>query len=884
MNELNETNDPQPTTPSPSAAPDTAVVGPRNNGNGNGADDYGADKIKVLEGLEAVRKRPAMYIGSTGPQGLHHLVYEVVDNSIDEALAGYCDQVNVRIHLDNSVTVVDNGRGIPVDLHESGKSAAEVVLTVLHAGGKFDNNSYKVSGGLHGVGVSVVNALSERLDLEIYRNGEVYTQTYERGKPIADLINTGTTKKRGTKVTFKPDAQVFETIEFSFDTLAQRLRELAFLNAGVRITLDDEREDGKEHDFHYVGGINQFVTFLNQAKVAVNDEPIYMKGEKDGIQVEIALQWNDGYSELMYSFANNINTHEGGTHLSGFRAALTRTINAYTTSNNLSKDLKENVSGDDIREGLTGVISVKIPQPQFEGQTKTKLGNTEVKGIVETIVNDRLGAFLEENPVIAKRVIQKAIDAARAREAARKARDLVRRKGVLDSSTLPGKLADCQERDPAQSEIYIVEGDSAGGSAKQGRDRRFQAILPIRGKILNVEKARFDKMLGSDEIKTMIAALGCGIGAEDFDISKLRYHRVIIMTDADVDGSHIRTLLLTFFYRQMRQLVENGYVYIAQPPLFRAKRGRSEVFIRDERALETWLMKRAVESRVVVLPDGTEMSGEQLEHRLERLIAFRKLLQIVERRGPSREVVLGVLERDAKDKAFFADRERVDALATALTTATRTAVVQPDEEHQAFALAIEDRSGGHPPPPRIDQEFVTTGECRTLAASYQDVKDIRGPMIVKTTRTAQADEAGPEETIENAAAANETAIGGAPLDQATRLAAEPKPLDSSAGPKQPHKAVRDADGRVETLDELVEFFTAAGKKGVAVNRYKGLGEMNPSTLWETTMDPERRSLAQVRAEDHMDADLMFTTLMGDQVEPRRKFIEDNALDVKNLDI
>ena len=861
------------------------AAGPNASDNGSGAsDDYGADKIKVLEGLEAVRKRPAMYIGSTGAPGLHHLVYEIVDNSIDEALAGHCDLVNVTLHIDHSVTVVDNGRGIPVDQHASGKSAAEVVLTVLHAGGKFDNDSYKVSGGLHGVGVSVVNALSETLDLEIWRNGQVYKQGYERGTPVAPLEVTGTTRKRGTKITFKPDSQIFETTEYSFDTLAQRLRELAFLNGGVTITLDDER-DGKSHKFLYEGGIISFVEYLNQNKATVNDKPIYMHGEKDGIDVEIALQWNDGYAETVYSFANNINTHEGGTHLSGFRSALTRTINYYAGKNNLSKDLKDaSIGGDDIREGLIAVVSVKIPRPQFEGQTKTKLGNTEVKGIVEAILNDKLGAYLEQNPAVAKRVVAKAVDAARAREAARKARDLVRRKGALDNSSLPGKLADCQERDPAQSEIYIVEGESAGGSAKQGRDRRFQAILPIKGKILNVEKARFDKMLGSDEIKTMIAALGCGIGAEDFDISKLRYHRVIIMTDADVDGSHIRTLLLTFFYRQMRQLVENGYIYIAQPPLFRAKRGRSEVFIRDERALETWLMKRAVESRVVVLPDGTEMSGEQLEHRLERLIAFRKLLQIVERRGPSREVVLGVLERDARDKAFFADRERVDALATALTTATRTAVVQTDEEHQAFALAIEDRSGGYPRHHRIDQDFVTTGEFRTLAASYQEVKDIRGPMIVKTTGTTQADEAVPEETIENAAAANETAIGGAPLDEATKLAAEPKPLDSSAGPKQPHKAVRDADVRVETLDELVEFFTAAGKKGVAVNRYKGLGEMNPSTLWETTMDPERRSLAQVRAEDHMEADLMFTTLMGDQVEPRRKFIEDNALDVKNLDI
>ena len=758
------------TTEDRMAPADHAAGSSSDNGNGTGAsDDYGADKIKVLEGLEAVRTRPAMYIGSTGAPGLHHLVYEIVDNSIDEALAGHCDQINVTLHIDHSVTVVDNGRGIPVDQHTSGRSAAEVVLTVLHAGGKFDNDSYKVSGGLHGVGVSVVNALSEQLDLEIWRNGQVYKQGYERGAPQADLEVTGTTKKRGTKITFKPDEQIFETTDYSFDTLAQRLRELAFLNGGVTITLDDER-DGKSHKFLYEGGIISFVEYLNQNKATVNDKPIYMHGEKDGIDVEIALQWNDGYAETVYSFANNINTHEGGTHLSGFRSALTRTINYYAGKNNLTKDLKDaNIGGDDIREGLIAVVSVKIPRPQFEGQTKTKLGNTEVKGIVEAILNDKLGAYLEQNPAVAKKVILKAVDAARAREAARKARDLVRRKGALDNSTLPGKLADCQERDPALSEIYIVEGESAGGSAKQGRDRRFQAILPIKGKILNVEKARFDRMLGSDEIKTMIAALGCGIGAEDFDADKTRYHRIIIMTDADVDGSHIRTLLLTFFYRQMRPLVERGYIYIAQPPLFRAKRGRSEFFIRDERALETYLIKRAIESRVVVLPDGTEMSGEVLEHRLEKLIAFRKYLQIVERRGPSRDVVQGLLERDARDKGFFADRERIDSLATALTGATRTVTVQQDEEHQAFALAIEDRSGGYPRHHRIDQDFVTTGEFRTLASSYQDVKGIRGPMIVKTT----AASAGAEED-EGAASADETAIGGAPLDEATKLAAEPK--------------------------------------------------------------------------------------------------------------
>jgi len=841
-----------------------------NNGYGSAADvaEYSADKIKVLEGLEAVRLRPAMYIGSTGPSGLHHLVYEVVDNAIDEALAGFCDQVNATIHIDGSVTVVDNGRGIPVDMHASGKSAAEVVLTVLHAGGKFDKESYKVSGGLHGVGVSVVNALSETLDLEIWRNGQVYHQSYERGAPTADLEVTGTTKRRGTKVTFKPDPDVFETTVFSFDILAQRLRELAFLNGGIVITLDDER-DGKSHKFHYEGGIVSFVTHLNKSRAAVNEKPIYMRGEKDGIDAEIALQWNDGYAETIYSFANNINTQEGGTHLSGFRSALTRTVNTYATKNNLAKDLKESVTGDDIREGLTSVISVKIPHPQFEGQTKTKLGNTEVKGIVETIVNDKLGAYLEENPAVARRIVGKAIDAARAREAARKARDLVRRKGALDGSSLPGKLADCQERDPAQSELYIVEGESAGGSAKQGRDRRFQAILPIKGKILNVEKARFDKMLGSDEIKTMIAALGCGIGAEDFDLEKLRYHRIIIMTDADVDGSHIRTLLLTFFYRQLPKIIENGYIYIAQPPLFRVKRGKSETFIKDERDLEAYLIRRAVEARVVKIPaTGVEIAGADLEKLLHKMIAHQKLLDMVERRGHPREIIEALVAAGA-DREYFANREKLDGLARALTVPTRTVSVQRDEEHNRYLLQVEDRSNGYPRQHTIGVDFASAAEYRTLLANRRDIPTLEGGEIVVTGADAPEEASGDVQT----AATDGTAIGGAPADEATKLAAESR-----------DRQRKSADVRLRSIGELVDYFIAAGKKGIGINRYKGLGEMNPEQLWETTMNPAARTLLQVRAEDHTEADLMFTTLMGDQVEPRRKFIEDNALNVKNLDV
>ena len=835
-----------------------------------GASDYSADSIKVLEGLEAVRKRPAMYIGSTGPAGLHHLVYEIVDNSIDEALAGFCNEVNVTIHIDGSVTVIDNGRGIPVDRHESGKSAAEVVLTVLHAGGKFENSAYKVSGGLHGVGVSVVNALSETLELEIWRNGNVHRQIYERGTPTADLEITGTTKRRGTKVTFKPDVQIFETTIYSFDVLAQRLRELAFLNGGIVITLDDER-DGKSHRFHYDGGIVSFVQYLNKNKAAVNEKPIYMRGEKDGIDAEIALQWNDGYAETVYSFANNINTHEGGTHLSGFRSALTRTINSYASKNNLAKDLKESVSGDDIREGLTAVISVKIPHPQFEGQTKTKLGNTEVKGIVEAIVNEKLGAFLEETPTVARKIIGKAIDAARAREAARKARDLVRRKGALDSSSLPGKLADCQESDPAQSELYLVEGESAGGSAKQGRDRRFQAILPLKGKILNVEKARFDKMLGSDEIKTMIAALGCGIGADDFDITKLRYHRIIIMTDADVDGSHIRTLLLTFFYRQLPKVIEHGYIYIAQPPLFRVKRGKSETYIKNERELEDYLIRRSIAGRALRLPSG-QISGVELEKLLHRMTTHQKLMQTVERRGHSPRIVEALLAAGA-DRDYFADRSRLESLAQTLTSSQQSVRVLDDEEHSRFQLQIEDRTSGYPRHHTVGVEFISTAEYRTLLANSRDLPTFDSPVTVVTI------EQQPEEQESElpAAASDGTHIGGAPADDATRLAAEPK--------ERTRKSVTDqGDIPFNSIDELVDFFLAAGKKGIAINRYKGLGEMNPEQLWETTMDPSIRTLLQVRAEDHTEADQMFTTLMGDQVEPRRKFIEENALDVKNLDV
>ncbi|HET8643907.1 MAG TPA: DNA gyrase subunit B, partial [Vicinamibacteria bacterium] len=615
---------------------------------------YGADAIRVLEGLEAVRVRPAMYIGSTGEAGLHHLVYEVVDNSVDEALAGYCSEIAVTIHIDNSVTVVDNGRGIPVEAHPSapGMSTTEVVLTKLHAGGKFDKGAYKVSGGLHGVGISVVNALSELLEVEIWRDGKVYRQSYVRGAPQGALENTGVTDRRGTKVTFKPDGQIFETTAFSFDTLSQRLRELSFLNKGILITIDDERDEKKKHRFQYEGGIASFVEHLSRNKEVLHPRPIVIEGRREGIEVEIALQWNDGYAENIYSFANNINTHDGGTHLVGFKAALTRSLNNYASASGAAKDMAEPLQGEDTREGLAAVISVKVPEPQFEGQTKGKLGNSEVKGIVESLVGEKLSAFWEETPAIAKRIVYKVLEAARAREAARKARDLTRRKGALDGAGLPGKLAECQEG-PERAELFLVEGDSAGGSAKQGRDRRFQAILPLRGKILNVEKARLDKTLASEEIRNIITALGTGVGTDDFDVTRLRYHRIIIMCDADVDGSHIRTLLLTFFYRQMKELIERGHLFIAQPPLYKAKHGKSERYLKDDAALSAYLLERAVENRKVRLASGEEAAGAKLVHLLERMVSFGKLLELVERKGTPRTLVELLLRARVKDAEAF---------------------------------------------------------------------------------------------------------------------------------------------------------------------------------------------------------------------------------------
>ncbi len=799
---------------------------------------YDSSSITVLEGRDAVRKRPAMYIGSTGEIGLHHLVYEVVDNSIDEALAGYCDTVEVAIHLDNSITVIDNGRGIPVDeIKKEKRSAAEVVMTKLHAGGKFDSNAYKVSGGLHGVGVSCVNFLSENLHLEIWRDGKTYEQEYARGIPVAPLKQTGKTRKRGTKVTFKPDSQIFTETAFSFDKLSERLREKAFLNKGIRITIKDEREEPeRSHEFYYKGGIAEFVKHLNKNKTTLHDKPIYFEKEGDNLAIEVAIQYNDAYDEKVYSFANNINTVDGGTHLSGFRSAFTRTINAYAQSSGLAKNFKGSLTGDDVREGLVAVISVKLPQPQFEGQTKGKL-NSDVKGAVESFLNDRLTEFFEQNPPVARKIVGKALDAARAREAARKAREIVR-KGAMGSSMLPGKLADCQERDPALSEIYIVEGDSAGGSAKQGRDRKNQAILPLKGKILNVEKARFDKMLGHSEIKSLITALGTGIGKDDFDISKLRYHKIILMTDADVDGSHIRTLLLTFFYRQMPALVEGGHVFIAQPPLFKVKRGKKEEYIKDEGSMIRYLMRQATgDMNVTPAGAGEAIEGRELARSLEKMVDFKRYCERATRRvgGDSRllSVLLeslggrkGVLRKEGLTlRKVFQDADLMQNLVGALEKAGYETELTSDEEHGLWEIETVAASGVNLV---IDWNFASFVEFQKAVELFKALEDdLAAPFISGENGTSE---------------------------------------------------------EVPTREALLEKVLTAAKKDLTIQRYKGLGEMNPEQLWETTMNPDKRTLLEVRIDDMVETDQIFTVLMGDAVEPRRKFIEDNALDVRNLDV
>ncbi|HET6853838.1 MAG TPA: DNA topoisomerase (ATP-hydrolyzing) subunit B [Pyrinomonadaceae bacterium] len=799
---------------------------------------YDSSSITVLEGRDAVRKRPAMYIGSTGEIGLHHIVYEVVDNSIDEALAGYCDTVEVTIHLDNSITVIDNGRGIPVDeIKKEKRSAAEVVMTKLHAGGKFDSNAYKVSGGLHGVGVSCVNFLSEKLHLEIWRDGKTYEQEYARGIPVAPLKQTGKTRKRGTKVTFKPDAQIFTETSFSFDKLSERLREKAFLNKGIRITIKDEREEPeRSHEFYYKGGIAEFVKHLNKNKSTLHDKPIYFEKEGENLSIEVAIQYNDGYDEKVYSFANNINTVDGGTHLSGFRSAFTRTINAYAQSSGLAKNFKGSLTGDDVREGLVAVISVKLPQPQFEGQTKGKL-NSDVKGAVESFLNDRLTEFFEQNPPVARKIVGKALDAARAREAARKAREIVR-KGAMGSTMLPGKLADCQERDPALSEIYIVEGDSAGGSAKQGRDRKNQAILPLKGKILNVEKARFDKMLGHSEIKSLITALGTGIGKDDFDIGKLRYHKIILMTDADVDGSHIRTLLLTFFYRQMPALVEGGHVFIAQPPLFKVKRGKKEEYIKDEGSMVRYLMRQATgDMNVKSAASNQTIEGRELARSLEKMVDFKRYCERAARRVGGDPQLLnilleslagrkGVLRKEGLNlRKVFQDGDLMAKIEGALHKAGYKTELTTDEEHGLWEIETVSNSGVN------------------LVIDWNLASYVEFQKAVELFKTLEDDLAAPFISGENG-----------------------------------------SSEEVPTREALLEKVLLAAKKDLSIQRYKGLGEMNPEQLWETTMNPDKRTLLEVRIDDAVETDEIFTVLMGDAVEPRRKFIEDNALDVRNLDV
>lgn len=791
---------------------------------------YDAKQIKVLDGLTAVRKRPSMYIGNTATEGLHRLVEELVDNSIDESLAGYCSKIELVIHLDNSVTVKDNGRGIPVDTHrQERKPAVEVVLTKLHSGGKFDKKSYKVSGGLHGVGLSVVNALSEYLELEIKRDGNVYHQRYERGQKKTNLRKLGKTRKTGTTIKFKFDPDIFGDLEYSYELLSQRLRELSFLNKGITIILDDERTD-KGSQFFYKGGIISFVEYLNRNKNLTHPKPIYFEGSKNDTYIEVALQYNDTYKENIFTFANSINTHEGGTHLVGFKSALTRTINTYATNNNLLKDLKEGLSGDDVREGLVGVISVRLPEPQFEGQTKTKLGNGEVKGYVETLTNERLGSFFEEHPQVARKILAKVVDAARARVAARKARELARKKGGMDTSLLPGKLADCQERDPASSELYIVEGDSAGGSAKQGRDRRYQAILPLKGKILNVEKARFDKMLSNEEIKTIITALGVGINQDDGGVSKIRYHKIIIMTDADIDGSHIRTLLLTFFYRQMVGVIERGYLYIAQPPLYRVRIGKEDLYLKDQEEMDRFLLERAMEKvELEMKGPPTRLGGKRLLDLLNRLSRFDYYQRRLERRGYPREAIRVLLQQGVSRPEDFEDKGRLMFLHKALRgEGMEVGKITADEEHNLFEFSLQGKINGRTLERKINRDLVESVEYRNVMKLYQSIAGLESPPFIihykETKRT------------------------------------------------------------IGSKGELLSYITAIGKEGLSMQRYKGLGEMNPGQLWETTMNPEGRSLLQVKVEDAVVADEIFTVLMGDQVEERRRFIQQNALQVENLDI
>ncbi|HSE41511.1 MAG TPA: DNA topoisomerase (ATP-hydrolyzing) subunit B [Acidobacteriota bacterium] len=800
------------------------------NSNLNGdASDYTAESIKVLAGLEAVRKRPAMYIGTTGPMGLHHLIYEVVDNSIDEAHAGFCTEIEIVIHIDNSVTVRDNGRGIPVDWHkEENKSAAEVVMTVLHAGGKFDSGAYKVSGGLHGVGVSVVNALSETLDLEIWRDGKVYTQSYTRGEPSTALEEVGTTQKRGTQITFKPDSQIFDTIEFSHDILVQRFRELAFLTRGVSIRFIDERLD-KDQVFHSDGGVVSFVRFLNQNKTVLHPDPVYIHGERNGVLVDLAIQYNDTYTENVLSYANAINTKEGGTHLSGFRSALTGTINSYATKYNFLKDFKEGITGEDVREGCIAILSVLIPnsmQLQFEGQTKSKLGNSEIKGIVQSLVNEKLGEFFEENPGVADKIILKSLEAARAREAARKAKELTRRKGALEMDSLPGKLADCQEKDPKLCELYLVEGESAGGSAKQGRDRKFQAILPLKGKILNVEKARFDKMLSNAEIRTMITALGTGIGKEDFDAGKLRYHRIIIMTDADVDGSHIRTLILTFFFRQMPELIERGHLYIAQPPLYKIKKGKKEIYIKDDRELDRHLLRNVADEYTITV-STKEFKGDVLFQAISKMGEAESLLRKLEKRGYPTSVVEILLKEAPMDKKFFQEPDNLEKLKSRILAAVKESggMVNQDPEHGLYELDIKIKNYRQF---KLNWQFFASPEWVRLHELFRVISDFQVSEIM-------VQENGNKQVVDN-------------------------------------------------WKNLFKVLHESSRKGWAITRYKGLGEMDPDQLWDTTMNPQVRTLLQVNIEDAIQADQIFATLMGEEVEPRKIFIVEHALEVKNLDV